>query len=93
MSVQMMNPNRTFLISDEPISKESEKIAEDFFACSGHYDVNEKTHTVTHHLEMALLPNMVGNNYQRFYRFEVQYLYLTVSDSQKGQALRWEKVV
>lgn len=92
MSVQIMNPDRTLLKGGNSTSKESQHIAEDFFAYSGHYDINEKTHTVTHHLEMAMLANMVGKNYQRFYRFEDQYLYLTVSDSQKGQTLKWEKV-
>lgn len=92
MSVQIMNPNRKSITGNKPTPNESQKNAEDFFAYSGHYEINEKTHIVTHHLEMAILPNMVGKNYQRLYRFDGQYLYLTVIDSKKEETLKWAKI-
>lgn len=77
MSVEIMSPNRA---------------PKDFFAYSGHFFLDEKQHIVTHYLEIAVLPSMVGKNYQRYYHFKENFLYLTVVDSPEDQTLIWQKI-
>lgn len=82
MSAQIMRRDRI---------AENQSIEADFFAYSGHYEVNEKGHMITHHVETALFPDMVGKDYQRLYRFDGNYLYLTIAESKKGQTFIWKK--
>lgn len=83
MSVQIMRQKET--LKHQPVE-------ENFFAYAGHYDIDEKNHVITHHLETAFLWELVGKFYQRYYHFEGDRLYLTVADSKTGQTLIWQKI-
>ena len=84
MSAQIMRQHRT---------SKNQSIDADFFAYSGHYEVSEKKHVVTHHVETAVFFDMIGQDYRRLYRFDGNYLYLTITESKKGQTFIWEKCV
>lgn len=84
MSVQIMRQKKA--LKELPIE-------DSFFAYAGHYDVIEKTHEVIHHLETASSAALVGKSYHRSYRFDNDYLYLTVVGSPQKQTLIWKKIM
>lgn len=83
ISVQIMRQKET--VKHQPIG-------DYFFAYAGSYDIDEKNHLITHHLETASSQELVEKSYQRFYRFDGDFLYLTVADSQTSQTLIWQKI-
>lgn len=93
MSVQLMSRPNVGFASNQSIQQGTQNISDEYLAYSGHYDVDEEKHIVTHHLELAMLPEMLNKDYQRFYQFKGNYLYLTVVDTQKkGRVIVWKKL-
>jgi len=94
MSVQLMS-RRKSEFADVPSSQpDIQNIADQYLAYSGHYDIDETNHVVTHHLELAMLPNMLNKTYKRAYQFKGNYLYLTVVDNhKKGRVIVWKKLL
>jgi hypothetical protein len=56
----------------------------------GTYEVNEKEHTVTHHVEGALVKDLVGKDLTRVYRFEGKQLVLRSSRADEHWTICWE---
>ena len=54
------------------------------------YEVDEAAHTVTHHVEGALLRSLIGKNLTRVYRFEGRQLILTSSRPDEHWTIAWE---
>ena len=72
MSVQLMNPQRSRLSSDDPekwTTEELEPAFRGYFAYFGSFTVQAAEKTVTHHLEAASVPNWVGTKQIRGFRF------------------------
>jgi hypothetical protein len=56
----------------------------------GTYEVNEKEHTVTHHVEGALVKDLIGKDLTRVYKFEGKQLVLRSSRADEHWAICWE---
>ena len=56
----------------------------------GAYELNEVAHTVTHHVEGALVRTLVGKDLTRVYRFEGKQLILKSSRPDEHWAIAWE---
>jgi hypothetical protein len=56
----------------------------------GTYDVDEAAHTVTHHVEGALVRSLIGKNLTRVYRFEGKQLILKSSRPDEHWTIAWE---
>ncbi len=82
MEVQIMRKEQTSTATS---------LEENFFAYGGYYRIDEKNHRVTHEIETAVFPEMVGKSYQRIYHIKQNYLYLTIAESKKGQTFVWKK--
>ena len=57
----------------------------------GTYEVDEKAHTVTHHVQGALVRALVGKNLTRVYRFEDGRLILKSSRPDEHWTIAWER--
>jgi hypothetical protein len=56
----------------------------------GTYEVNEKEHTVTHHVEGALVKGLIGKDLTRVYKFEGKQLVLRSSRADEHWTICWE---
>ena len=56
----------------------------------GTYQVDEQAHTVTHHVEGALVRALIGQDLTRVYRFEQGQLILKSSRPDEHWAIAWE---
>ena len=56
----------------------------------GTFEVNEQAHTVTHHVEGALVRSLIGNDLTRVYRFSGNQLVLTSSRPDEHWTIAWE---
>ena len=56
----------------------------------GTYEIDEQAHTVTHHVEGALVRALVGKNLTRVYRFEDGQLILKSSRPDEHWTIAWE---
>jgi lipocalin-like protein len=56
----------------------------------GTYEIDEQAHTVTHHVEGALVRALVGKNLTRVYRFEDRQLILKSSRPDEHWTIAWE---
>ena len=56
----------------------------------GTYDVDAKAHTVTHHVEGALVRTLIGKDLTRVYRFEGRQLILKSSRVDEHWSIVWE---
>jgi hypothetical protein len=56
----------------------------------GTYEVNEKEHTVTHHVEGALVKDLIGKDLTRVYKFEGKQLVLRSSRTDEHWTICWE---
>jgi len=68
VSVQVMVPGRAGLASGDisrGTTEEWAEAAKGYFAYCGTYDVDETRRTVTHHVELSLVPNWVGQEQVR----------------------------
>lgn len=57
----------------------------------GTYTVDEAAHTVTHHVEGALVKSLIGQNLTRAYQFEGKQLILHSSRADEHWKICWER--
>lgn len=92
MCVALMNPQRPmWSSSDTPSEKEAKSAVDGFYAYCSAVEVNDKEAIVTHHVEIALAPNDVGEAFKRRFRFEGNRLILQPME-ESGTSLTWERV-
>ncbi len=56
----------------------------------GRYDIDERAHTVTHHVEGALVRTLIGNGLTRVYEFSGNQLILKSSRQDEHWTIAWE---
>jgi hypothetical protein len=93
MSAQLMREDRQKLSSP---ATDVERVAAygGFISYFGHYDLDAEKRTVTHHVDGALSPNMVGNALVRHFEFspDGKSLFLSVKDGERvAGKLRWDR--
>jgi Lipocalin-like domain len=94
MSAQLMRSGRVKLTT--PGASEAERAAAfgTYIAYFGAYTIDADKHTVTHHVEGAMNPNMVGSNLVRHYEFSAdgKSLFLSVKDGERVTGkLQWDR--
>jgi hypothetical protein len=57
----------------------------------GRYDVNQRAHTVTHHVEGALVRALIGSDLTRVYQFSGKQLILKSSRPDEHWTVAWER--
>ena len=57
----------------------------------GRYDVDEPAHSVTHHVEGALVRTLIGHDLTRVYRFSGKQLILKSSRPDEHWTVAWER--
>ncbi|MBI3972855.1 MAG: lipocalin-like domain-containing protein [Chloroflexi bacterium] len=100
MSVQIMRPDRPALTgatAPEGTLDELRAIIAGYLAYAGTYDVDRATKTVTHHIDLHLLPSGVGTQLRRQFEIAGNRLTLktppvTVGGRQQSGRLVWERV-
>lgn len=85
MSVQIMLPE-----GNTPEKNPVKYELGSYEAYYGPYDINEATHTVTHHVEGALVRSLIGKDLGRVYRFEGKQLILKSSRPDEHWTIVWE---
>lgn len=87
MSVQLMYPKPTIAGSDE-----NEYVSGGYEASFGSYDVDEATHTVTHHVQGSITRELlVGRNLPRRYQFSGDgHLIIKSSRVDERWSVTWE---
>jgi hypothetical protein len=86
MSVQIMLPEGENAPANNPVKYDQRG----YEAYYGTYDVDEAAHTVTHHVEGALVRNLIGKSLTRVYRFEGSQLILKSSRPDEHWTIAWE---
>ena len=86
ISVQIMLPSP----EDSPVGNPVKYDRGGYEAYYGTYDVNEQAHTVTHHVEGALVRALVGKDLTRVYHFEGAQLILKSSRGDEHWTIAWE---
>jgi hypothetical protein len=86
MSVQIMLPKGEDMPGNNPVKYDQGG----YEAYYGPYDVDETAHTVTHHVEGALVRSLIGKNLTRVYRFEGTQLILKSSRPDEHWTIAWE---
>jgi hypothetical protein len=86
MSVQIMAPRAESPAESGPVQYEQGG----YEAYFGTFEVNEQAHTVTHHVEGALVRSLIGNDLTRVYRFSANQLVLTSSRPDEHWTIAWE---
>ena len=86
MSVQIMLPEGENASGNNPVKYDQRS----YEAYYGTYDVDEVAHTVTHHVEGALVRSLIGKNLTRVYRFEGSQLILKSSRPDEHWTIAWE---
>jgi len=56
----------------------------------GRYDIDEKAHSVTHHVEGALVRTLIGKDLTRVYEFSGKQLILKSSRQDEHWVIAWE---
>jgi Lipocalin-like domain len=87
MSVQIMLPETQDASGNNPVKYDQGH----YEAYYGPYDVDEAAHTVTHHVEGALVRSLIGKNLTRFFRFEGRQLILKSSRPDEHWTIAWEQ--
>jgi hypothetical protein len=59
-------------------------------ASFGSYDVNEKAHTVTHHVQGSITRGLVGKDLTRVYRFSDGHLIIRPANPEEHLRVVWE---
>ncbi len=78
MTVQLMRPGRP------PWTRDAAPSPEGYLAYAGRYEVDEAARTVTHHVELSLLPDWVGRPQVREADLDGDRLRLTTPPSRIG---------
>ncbi len=100
MAVQIMRRQRPNFTAADRLGGTPEQIQAAFrgyLAYFGRYTIDEEQHTVTHHIQGALLPNWVGVDQVRFFEWNGNQLTLRTPPLMIGGAeatgyLVWEKI-
>ena len=97
MAGQVMNPARPNVSLRGAAPEQLRAAVLGFVAYSGRYSVDEAAGTVTHHVECALHPRMVGSDQVRLYDFTGDQLTLRVppfeaSGVTHNMTLVWKRV-
>jgi len=88
MSVQIMLPSTDAPRDvDNPVKYDQGG----YEAYYGSYEVNEQAHTVTHHVQGALVRALVGKDLTRVYRFSDGQLILKSSRPDEHWTIAWER--
>jgi hypothetical protein len=93
MSAQLMRGDRPKL-SSPPTDAERAAAYTGFVSYFGHYDLDAEKRTVTHHVEGAVSPNMIGNALVRHFEFspDGKSLFLSVKDGERVTGkLQWDR--
>jgi hypothetical protein len=93
MSAQLMRDDRQKMSSPATDADRAAAYA-GFISYFGHYDLDTEKGTVTHRVEGALSPNMVGNALVRYFEFspDGKSLFLSVKDGERvAGKLRWDR--
>jgi len=85
MAVQIMVPEHGEL-PNNPVQYQQGG----YEAYQGTYSIDEKAHTVTHHVESALVRSLIGKDLTRVYRFEGKRLILRSSRPDEHWTITWE---
>jgi hypothetical protein len=96
MSALLMRRNRPKFVSGDPFTGTPEEIKaafEGFDAYCGTYEVDAENGTVTHHVEASRLPDWVGTDQVRQFRFSDDKLTITASFPVKGELWDLEGVL
>jgi hypothetical protein len=83
MSVQIMYPPSGAAISNDYVLNGYE-------ASFGSYDVNEKTHTVTHHVQGSITRGLVGKQLSRVYLISGNRLTIKSTNPEEHWQVVWE---
>ena len=83
MSVQLMYPESESALSNEYVKGGYE-------ASFGSYEVNEESHTVTHHVEGSITRALVGKDLPRVYRFSDGHLIIKSARPDEHWSVAWE---
>ena len=86
MSVQIMLPEGLSVPGKNPVKYDRGS----YEAYYGPYEVDEAAHTVTHHVEGALLWSLIGKDLTRVYRFAGEQLILKSSRPDEHWTIAWE---
>jgi hypothetical protein len=84
MSVQIMFPTSESTLSND-------YVREGYEASFGSYEVNEETHTVTHHVEGSITHGLVGKALPRVYQFSDGYLIIKSTRPDERWSVTWER--
>lgn len=88
MSVQIMLPSTDAPRDvDNPVKYDQGG----YEAYYGTYEVNEQAHTVTHHVQGALVRTLIGKDLTRVYRFSDGQLILKSSRPDEHWTIAWER--
>jgi len=86
MSVQIMAREPEALPSAGPVQYEQCG----YEAYYGKYEVDERAHSVTHHVEGALVRTLIGRDLTRVYGFSGKQLILKSSREDEHWTITWE---
>lgn len=100
MSVQLMRDPRSATKSSDLVQAtdaEKASLFNSYYAYFGRYEVDEKNHTVTHHIQGSLQPGEVGVDYKRTYEIVGDSLTLTTETfleegEKRFNRLKWKRV-
>jgi len=100
MSAQLSRKDRARFAGGDPLRGTPEEVKgafESYAAYWGRYEVDERAHTVTHHVQQAMFPNWADTKQTRRYEFRDGRLILTTPLFRRGGqevtgVLVWEKV-
>jgi hypothetical protein len=73
-------------------SEQVRRVVETYDAYFGTYELDEATHTVTHHVEGELRPNYVGAAFARRYEVDGDRLVLSSTSPAEHWRVIWERV-
>jgi len=83
MSVQLMYPESESAVSNDYVLNGYE-------ASFGSYDVNETTHTVTHHVQGSITRGLVGKDLPRVYQLSGNRLIIKSANPGEHWSVTWE---
>lgn len=92
MSAQMMASGRPVYASGRLHTgtvDEMAKAAKGYMAYSGQYEVNEKTNTLIHHMEVSMNPTWLGQAQERYVKLEGDTI--TITASANNAVLVWKR--
>lgn len=92
MSAQMMASGRPVYAAGHLHTgtvDEMAKAAKGYMAYSGQYEVDEKTNTLYHHMEVSMNPTWLGQTQQRFVKLEGDVI--TITNSNNNAVLVWKR--